>query len=331
MYRAVRQQVNCFGDCMTNRGSLDLGDERGVLRASVLATLVISAFGIGFGLVAGSFSIVFDGVYLLVDAGMSVLALVVINLITSHAVSKERPDGMRERFSLGFWHLEPMVLVLNGTLLIGVAVYALVNALGSLLNGGREIQFGWAIVYAAATVTVCTVIAVVEARANRRINSDFLRLDVRGWVMSAAITAALLIAFCAGYAIQGTTYQWLSPYVDPAVLAVVCVLIIPLPISTLREALGDVFLLAPDDLRRHVDQVAQSFVERHGFTSYRAYAARVGRSRIIELYFIVPATLSTKAIRDWDALRDDVGQAIGNAGPHRWLTVVFTADPAWAE
>lgn len=312
-------------------GLLDLSDESGVLRASIFATLVISALGVGFGLAAGSFSIVFDGVYLLVDASMSMLALVVVNLITSHAISKELSERMRERFSLGFWHLEPMVLVLNGTLLIGVAIYALVNAIGSLLNGGREIQFGWAIVYAAATVIVCAAIAVVEAHANRKINSEFLRLDVRGWIMSAGITAALLIAFCIGYAVQGTPWQWLSPYVDPAVLAIVCVLIIPLPISTLKEALSDVLLLAPDDLRQHVDQVAQIFVERHGFTSYRAYAARVGRSRIIELYFIVPAAMSAKTIGDWDALRDEVGAAIGAADPHRWLTVVFTGNPAWAE
>ncbi|TWS99832.1 cation diffusion facilitator family transporter [Reyranella sp. CPCC 100927] len=312
-------------------GLLNLADERGVLRASILATLLISALGIGFGLAAGSFSIVFDGVYLLVDASMSMLALVVVNLIMSHAVSKDLPDRMRQRFSMGFWHLEPMVLLLNGTLLIGVAVYALVNAIDSLLNGGRDLQFGWAIIYAVATVTVCAAIAFLEARANRKIGSDFVRLDVKGWIMSTCITAALLVAFSIGYAVQGTPWQWVSPYIDPAVLAVVCVLIIPLPVATLRRALGDVLLLAPDDLRQHVDAVASAFVERHGFRSYRAYAARVGRSKIIELYFIVPVTMPTKAIGEWDALRDEVGTAIGAADPHRWLTVVFTADLAWAD
>lgn len=317
---------------MTRDKSLfDLRDERGVLRASIAATLVISSLGIGFGLVAGSFSIVFDGVYSMVDASMSVLALLVVNLILAHAVSKELPSKLRERFSMGFWHLEPMVLVLNGTLLIGVAIYALVNAIGSILNGGRDLQFGWAIVYAVATVSVCTTIAVVEARANRAINSDFIRLDVRGWIMSAGITAALLVAFCVGYAVQGTRWQWLSPYIDPAVLALVCTLIIPLPVATIKQALGDVFLITPPELRQHVDTVAQAFVERHGFASFRAYVARVGRSKIIELYFIVPAATSPKAIGDWDALRGEVAQALGESDPHRWLTIMFTGDAAWTE
>ena len=54
----------------------DLTDERGVLRTSIAATSLIAVLGIGFGLYSGSFSIVFDGVYSLIDAGMSLLSKV---------------------------------------------------------------------------------------------------------------------------------------------------------------------------------------------------------------------------------------------------------------
>lgn len=308
-----------------------LSDERSVLRTSIAVTLVISALGIVFGMVSGSFSIVFDGVYSLVDASMSLLSLVVVNLIASYATSGALSRKLRERFSMGFWHLEPIVLGLNGTLLIGVAVYALVNAVGSLLKGGRDLAFGWAIAYAAVTVVACTTIAILEARANRRIGSEFVRLDVKGWIMSAGISAALLVAFTIGLAVQGGEWQWISPYIDPAVLALVCVLIIPLPVSTVRQALADVLLVTPADLKQHVDTVARGFVEKHGLASYRAYVARVGRSKSIELYFIVPADAPARTIAGWDALRDEVGLLIGGEGPDRWLTIVFTGDPEWAE
>ncbi|MFE3836502.1 cation diffusion facilitator family transporter [Pseudogemmobacter sonorensis] len=309
----------------------DLSDERGVLRASIAVTLVISSLGIGFGLFSGSFSIVFDGVYALIDASMSLLSLVAVNLITSYAVAGNLSRKLKERFSMGFWHLEPMILGLNGTLLISAAVYAFVTAIGSLLEGGRDLEFGWAIAYAVVTVIACAAIAIVEARANRAIKSEFVRLDIKGWIMSAGITAALLIAFVIGFAIQGTQWQWISPYIDPAVLAMVCLLIIPLPISTVRQALADIFLVTPVDLKRHVDAVARAFVERHGLVSYRAYVARVGRSREIELYFIAPADGPARTIAEWDALRDEIGDLIGGEGPDRWLTVVFTGDPEWAE
>lgn len=309
----------------------DINSEQGLLRTSIAVTLFIATIGIAFGLASGSFSIIFDGVYSLADAGMSGLSLVVVKLITSHATSRHVSRKLRERFTMGFWHLEPMVLALNGILLSGVALYALINAVSSLLEGGRHLEFGIAMVYAALTVIACATIAAVEARANRKLNSDFVRMDVKGWVMSASITAALLIAFCFGFAVQGTQWEWVSPYIDPAVLALVCLVIIPLPLSVVRQAMADIFLVTPGDLMLHVDEVAGAFVARHGLESYRAYVAKVGRSREIELYFIVPKHLPAKSIEEWDALRCEVGDAIGGEGPDRWLTVVFTADPEWAE
>jgi len=309
----------------------NLTSEQGVLRTSIAATLFIAAIGIGFGLASGSFSIAFDGVYSLVDASMSGLSLMVVRLITSYATATNVSRKMRERFTMGFWHLEPMVLALNGILLTSVAIYALINAVSSLLEGGRTLAFDLALVYAVLTVSVCAAIAAVESRANRRIGSDFLRMDINGWIMSAGITTALLVAFCIGFFVQGTTWEWISPYIDPAVLALVCLVIIPMPMAVIRQAMADIFLVTPGDFKRHVDRVAQAFVEKHGFLSYRAYVAKVGRSREVELYFIVPETDEARTIRQWDALREEIGNAVGGAGPDRWITVVFTADTEWAD
>lgn len=282
-------------------------------------------------MVAGSFSIIFDGAYSLIDASMSLLSLIVVNLINSYAASEGLSRKLRDRFSMGFWHLEPLVLGLNGVLLMSVAVYALFNAVSSMLTGGRELEFGLAIIYAIITLAVCSTLAIIESRANRHIKSEFLRLDVQGWIMAAGITAALLVAFVIGYLVQGSDLEWISPYIDPTVLALVCLVIIPMPLPTVRKAIADVFMVTPADMKQRVDQVAQAFVEKHGLLSYRAYVARVGRSRVIELYFIVPAHWTAKTIGEWDALREEAGEAIGDSGPHRWITIVFTGDAEWAD
>jgi predicted Co/Zn/Cd cation transporter (cation efflux family) len=107
--------------------------------------------------------------------------------------------------------------------------------------------------------------------------------------------------------------------------------IIPIPLGTVRQALTDILLITPLDLKARVDQVAAEIVQRHGLLSYRAYAARVGRAIQIELYFIVPKNQPAKTIEQWDDIREEVGAAIGQKGHDRWLTVAFTADTAWAE
>lgn len=305
--------------------------EQGVLRISIAVTIVLAGLGILFGLLSGSSSIVFDGVYSLTDATMTVVALLVANLIAASTASGPGRSKLVERFTMGFWHLEPMVLGLNGTLLMGAAIYALINAVESLMAGGRELVFGHAIIYAAVTVVAAIAMAIFDIRANRTINSNFLALDARAWLMSAALTAALLVAFVFGYLIQGTSLEWLSPYIDPAVLALVCVVVIPMPIGTVRQALADVLLVTPSNLKQHVDEVAQEIVQRYGFISYRAYVARVGRGRQIELYFIVPAGWPPKRLEEWDQIRDVIGDLIGGDSPDRWLTIVFTTDPEWAE
>lgn len=304
--------------------------EQSILRLSIAVTVVLAAFGITVGLLSGSFAIVFDGFYSLSDAFMTILALLVSKLIAASAEPTSR-GKLIDRFSVGFWHLEPMVLGLNGTLLMGAAVYAFISAVGSLMTGGRPIDFGPAIIFAVVTVTVSLGMWFFCRRANRELKSGFVALDTQAWLMTAALTSALLVAFVLGYSIHGTEFEWLSPYVDPAALAIICLIIAPVPLASVRQAVADILLVTPVELKRHVDAVAEDIVERHGFLSYRAYVARVGRGKQIEMFFIAPSDWPARHLSEWDAIRDEIGEAIGDEGPDRWLTIVFTSDPEWAD
>ncbi len=300
--------------------------EQTILRHSIAATLCIAALGIGFGVLSGSFSIIFDGAYSLIDALMSLLALLVARRIL-HDTTGQRRD---RRFRMGFWHLEPMVLALNGILLSTVAVYAFANAIGLILSGGRRLEFDWAIAYAVVTLLVCVAMFAHERRANRRLGSAFIGLDARSWAMSGAITAALLIAFALGRLLEGGAYDHLTPYVDPAVLALVCLVIAPLPLGTVRQAVSEILLMAPPELVAHVEAVARATAEQHGFVGFETYAAKIGRSQQIEICFVVPAAFGLAGVGTLDAIRDEVGRLIGGESPDRWLTIMFTGDPEWA-
>lgn len=305
--------------------------EQGVLRISIGVTLLLAALGIVFGLMSGSYAIVFDGIYALTDASMTVLALVVARLIATSTAPGAPANRLVAHFTMGFWHLEPMVLGLNGILLMSASVYALINAVGSLMSGGRPLDFDQAILYAVITVCVAFAMALLVRRANRTIRSDFLALDAKAWLMSAGLTAALLVAFVTGWLVEGTPRAWIAPYIDPAALALVCLVIIPLPFATVKQALADILLVTPPALKEHVDAVAAAIVQRYGFLSFRSYVARVGRGRQIELYFIVPRGWPPMRLEDWDVIRDEIGAAIGSDTPDRWLTIAFTTDPEWAD
>ena len=295
--------------------------EQRLLRLSIAVTILVSLFGVVFGLLSGSMSIVFDGMFAAIDAGMSGLALFVSRLVNRQS---DNP-----RFQFGYWHIEPMVLAFNGGTLMLLCAYAFVNAVASLLAGGRHLQFDWAIAYAVIVCIVCFAMLFYERRANRRIGSDFVRLDAQSWLMSATITSALLVAFAIAWSLEGTRWHHLVPYVDPAVLALLTVVLVFVPIRTVRRALREILLITPPELDAHVCRVMDAVVARHGFKDYTSYVAKVGRAQFIEIHVEVTPGSGPASLAAADAIRREIADAIGGEGPHRWLTIDFTADPRW--
>jgi len=297
------------------------GAEQKLLRLSIGVTVVVALFGVLFGLLSGSLSIMFDGMFAAIDAAMSGLALFVSRLVSRE--SKNR------RFQFGYWHIEPMVLAFNGGTLMLLCFYAFLNAVDSLLAGGRRLDFDWAIAYAVIVCVVCFGMFFYELRANRRIGSDFIRLDTQSWLMSAAITSALLAAFAIAWSLGDTPYGHLTPYADPVVLALLTIVLVFVPVRTVRKALLEILLVTPPDLDAHVRSVMDAVVARHGFKTYTSYVAKVGRAQFIEIHVAVPIGMRLDNVATVDAIRGEIAEAIGGEGRQRWLTIDFTADPRW--
>ena len=295
--------------------------EQGLLKLSIAVTIAVAASGVAFGLLSGSMSIVFDGVFSAIDAAMSGLALFVSRLVSRVADNR--------RFQFGYWHIEPMVLAFNGGTLMLLCFYAFLNASGSFLDGGRRLDFDWAMVYAAAVGIVAFGMFFYARHRNRQIRSDFVRLDVQSWLMSAAITSALLLAFAAAWCLEGTRFAHLTPYADPFILAILSLVLVFVPIHTVRRALAEILLITPPDLDALVRRVMDELVGRHGFKGYTSYVAKVGRAQFIEIHVAVPPDTPLDSVAKADALRREIAEAIGGEGPQRWLTIDFTADPRW--
>lgn len=295
--------------------------EQRILKLSIGVTIAVALFGVLFGLLSGSLSIVFDGVFSAIDAAMSGLALFVSRLVAREAGNR--------RFQFGYWHIEPMVLAFNGGMLMLLCFYAFLNAVDSFLAGGRELDFDWAIAYATSVCAVSFGMFFYERRLNRRIGSDLVRLDAQSWLMSAAITSALLLAFAAALAMKGTRFEHLTPYADPVVLALLTLCLVFVPIRTVRKALTEILLITPVDLDRHVRHVMDAAIDRHGFKTYTSYVAKVGRAQFIEIHIAVPPKWPVDSVATADAIRREIADAIGGEGPQRWLTIDFTADARW--
>ncbi len=293
--------------------------EARLLWLSVAATLVIAGLGILLGLAARSPAIIFDGLFSLIDAAITLLTLKVARLVAT--------QGDHRRFQYGFWHLEPLVIALKASTLMVLVAYAFLSAVNSLLKGGYEPEFGIALSYAVLVTLISFGIWWWLRRQAERIDSGLVRLDVKAWLLSALMGSALLIAFAAALLIRGTAAEGLIRFMDPLALALITLVLMPLPLREARESFAEILLISPSDTDARVRAVMAEFIKRHGFLDYRSYLSKTGRARFIEISVLVPPDLCLP-VTAIDAMRTEIGEAIGGAGPDRWLTITLTADPA---
>lgn len=294
--------------------------EQRLLKRSIALTAFIGTLGVALGLVSRSMSIVFDGLFSLIDMAMLLLALMVARLVNREA---------NRTFQYGYWHIEPMALAFNGGMLMLLCVYAVVNAVRSLLSGGQYVELGPALAYSAFMAVLAFTMSSYERRVNRRIASDFLALDAQSWLMTAFIATALLVSFGFTWIIEDTSWGWLAPYVDPAILAVLGVALVTMPVRTVRQALAEILRITPKELDQTVRKTMDDIVEKHGFLGYTSYVAKVGRGSFVEIHIVLPPDQQIGTVAMLDGVREEVASALGLRWPDHWLTIDFTADEQW--
>lgn len=299
---------------------MDTTREQQLLRLSIGVTLLVGLAGIGFGLWIRSQSIVFDGFYSVVDIAMTAVALVVSKLIAR--------EGSR-RFQFGYWHLEPIVTAFNGIVLSLACAYAFIDGIRGLLGGGYLIDFGPGAFYALVTSVASLGMCVLMRRRARELNSDLLRVDARGWLVGGALSVALAVSFLAASLLSESRFAGLARYADPFVLAVLSFALLFVPARSVAEAVREIMQVAPAELDRDVHRIMTEAVARYGFITYSSYVVKAGRAHFIEIHIVTPPDFGRSGVAGLDAIRQDIGDRLGDPGPQRWLTIAFTARPEW--
>lgn len=305
--------------------------EQYLLKISVIVTFLLALSAVFIGFYANTSSVLFDGIYSAVDCFFSLAALGVTRLITLDVQknSKEKPKFIRH-FHHGFWHLEPIVLMINSASLVAAVLYGLIGSLQSLFKGGSETEFLPALIFAFCAMLVSFAMGIYQHTANKKIQSEFVSIDAKGWIISAMINGALLFAFVIGVFLEKTAYSDWGLYIDPLILTIITLVILPMPIKTLKKSLKGILLIAPQKKHQEVTEILQKIVKKYNFKGAYHYLAYVGRSLTIEVHIILPENYPITKVEFFDEIREELSQEIGEEGPDRWFTVSFTANEKWA-
>jgi Co/Zn/Cd efflux system component len=110
--------------------------------------------------ITNSQAILLDGLF---NACYFVTALFTLRV----ALLLKRPDDVQ--FPFGYLYFELLINAVKGLLILGVALFALIDAALTILAGGREVAAGGAIGYAAFATALCLAMALLLRRARRHV------------------------------------------------------------------------------------------------------------------------------------------------------------------
>jgi cation diffusion facilitator family transporter len=296
-------------------------DTRALL-VSVWASAAFAGVSLVWGLLTGSLTIVFDGLYS--------FASVALSLFSVWALRASR-RGADERYPWGREVWEPLTIVVKAVALGGLCVYALIGAAVELWNGGREVDAGWAVAYAVLATAGGAAVSLYLRGHARRGGSDLVRAESAEWTGDTLLSVGVLVGFVVALVLQARGRPDLARYVDPAMVALISALFLRVPAKLITEGFREVLTMSPDTaVMEQLRSCVRDVEARYGFVESFLRASKVGPRLDVEIDFVVDDSSRAQNVHDFDRVRQDIHDRLEPLGFTRSTLVTFTADRRWA-
>ncbi len=295
--------------------------ERGALVLSAGAALVLGVAGVASALLTGSGAILLDGLFNVCFFATALFALRV-------AVLVGRPDDARYPF--GYLFFEPLINTVKGLLILGVSLFALIDAAVALASGGREVAFGPAMLYAVGATGLCIGVALLLARARRRLASPLVAADVENWTVNAVVSGGVLAGFAFAAVLLRTGHPAAAAYVDPAMVALVVLLSIAVPIRIAGAGLAALLNRAPPPaVVAGMEALVRGALGDLPLRRLYLRAVQPGRTAYVTVHAVLPEGAALD-LAGSDRLRGAVIAALASRHGPVVVDVVFTGVDAFA-
>ena len=295
----------------------DVRTEQRLLRLSTISAGLFAAMAISWGWSAASQVIVLDGVYALIGVLLGGLSL-------RAAVLVER--GPTVRYPFGREALAPLVVGVQGLVLLGSLGYAVLDAVEVILTGGSETAFGSALGYSVASATIGFVLWRVLRRHR---SSELVAAEAAAWLAGMLLSLGMFVGFLAALLLDGTSAAGIVPYIDPGMVIVAAVAIAPTPLRMLRQTASEMLEGAPSaEVADPIRLVVHDLSRERGLPEPTIRIGKLGRKIYLEVHYLVAEDAGC-SIAEADKVRRVLLQRLQQPGRTYWITVELHTDPAW--
>lgn len=291
------------------------------INISIVTTLIMSIFGIGFGLFIQSDAVMLDGFFNVINCIMAAASLWVTNII-------QKPEN--KSFNFGYAGFVPLLNLCKGLLVFGVSVFALSSALMSLFHGGVPAKTGIAVIYAIIASTVCLIVAIIQKNLATQSDSPIVKVDAKNWLINGMISVAVGISFAFATFLGKTPLAWLVPYADPTIVIILVLIAIPIPLQIITTNLKQLMLGSVNPvIETKIHDLVKEIISQYPYLKYSLRMTEVGQSLYVNFHWLLPPNCQNLPIAETDEIRQNVINTLSQEFPNITIDIIFTQDQNW--
>lgn len=295
--------------------------ERQYLMIAAMGNVVVACVGITVAWLSESQAILLDGLFNLTYFATGLFTIKVATLVAG---------GDDQRFPHGYAFFEPLVNGIKGLLVLGMSLMAIVVALEALFGGGRPVSAGLAVGYGIFATVACWALALLTRRGAKQTASPLVEADAENWLVNAAISSCVLVAFAGIFLLRVLELNEFVPYVDPIVVLTLCLITIGVPVRMAWHALMALLNRAPTpEIVRQVTEIVDGCLADLPVKERFIRVIQPGRHRMVLVHVVLPADFAMGTLGEFDDLRSKTYEELSRCHVATLVDVLFTADRQW--
>lgn len=291
----------------------DPADERAALQRSIVATAVLGALGVAWGVATRSQMILLDGVFAVIGIVVSWLLIRASTLAAA---------GPTRSYPFGREGVTPFVIGVQGFVLLGTLAYAAAEGVYAIRGGGSDVVAGWAIVYAVLTTAGSMAIWMWLRRLAG--GSDLLLAEASAWGVGAWRGVGMVVGFVLIAVLHGSAWSGVEPYVDPVMVLITCVLFVGTPLRMVRTMFVELLERAPEArVREAVLGAIASVRDEFALDAPEVRMTKVGPKLYVEIEGRAHPTTTIEAEHQ---VRESLRRRLTELPLDVWLTLELRPD-----
>ncbi|MGN0027094.1 MAG: cation diffusion facilitator family transporter [Clostridium sp.] len=264
----------------------------------------------------------FDGLYSLISLGLALFAIIATNFINKKDVNK---------YPFGKCNLEPIIVIIKSLVLLIMCSITMLSSIKQVINGGNDVEEGFAIGYALISSIGCTLIYFYMRRTSKNLNSEIVKVESNQWFMDALLSVGVLIGFLLSVLLKYIGLYKMSIYVDPGMVILSSSIFLRMPITSIISAFKElIYSSANDEINYDILKLVKEIEKEYNVEDSISRVVKIGRELRIEIDFIISNESKIKSIEDMDKVREIIDKNTNHFDLKKWLSISFTKNRKWA-